>query len=156
MKREMMLLCAVALAAGGCLKTQTVQEPAKPPVFEEPTKAPFAEQPQAATPSAQPTPSPQPAGEQRSEFVGSKGPVSEVWGWRVQIFVSSTLENARKVAEEARWKFGDQQIFIAEAYPYHKVQVGVNLTRQDADRLKARARQLGYAQAYAVEVDLTR
>ena len=150
MKSKIVIICAVALAACGCLKTQTVQEPVKPPVAEEPAKAPFVEQPQVATPVAQAE------GEQRSEFVGSKGPVAEVWGWRVQIFVSATVENARKVAEEARWKFGDQQIFIAEAYPYYKVQVGVNLTRQDADRLKARAKQLGYAQAYAVEVDLTR
>jgi hypothetical protein len=155
MKIAILFVCAAALAACGCLKTQAVKEPVKPPVAEEPAKTPFAEQP-AATPPAQAVPSPQPAGEQRPEFSGSKGPVAEVWGWRVQIFVSGTVENARKVAEEARWKFGDQQIFIAEAYPYYKVQVGVNLTRQDADRLKARAKQLGYAQAYAVEVDLTR
>jgi hypothetical protein len=154
MRTSMVICCAVALAACGCLKTQAVKETVKPPVAEEPAKAPFAEQPQAAAPAAQPAP--QPDGEQRPEFTGSKGPVAEVWGWRVQIFVSATVENARKVAEEARWKFGDQQIFIAEAYPYYKVQVGVNLTRQDADRLKARAKQLGYAQAYAVEVDLTR
>ncbi|MDI6739479.1 MAG: hypothetical protein QME74_03850, partial [Candidatus Edwardsbacteria bacterium] len=110
-KIKLICLFILITAMTGCVKKQAVQEPVKPPVAEEPKKAPFAEQPQ-------------PAGNKQSEFVGSKGPVAEVWGWRVQIFVSSTVENARKVAEEARWKFGDQQIFIAEAYPYYKVQVG--------------------------------
>ncbi|HTY07998.1 MAG TPA: SPOR domain-containing protein [Candidatus Edwardsbacteria bacterium] len=156
MKRTVLAVAVIAVAMCGCPKSQTVQRPAVPPVAEQPAKAPFAEQPQPtpAAPAAQPEQ--QPAAAQDEEFVGSKGPAAEVWGWRVQIFVSSTRENARKVAEEARWKFGDQQIFITEAYPYFKVQVGSNLTRQDAENLKARAKKLGYAQAYAVEVDLTR
>jgi len=158
MKRTALAIAAIAVAMCGCPKKQTVQEPVKQPVSELPAKQPFTEQPQAqSTAVAQPaTPAPQAAPPQDQEFVGSKGPATEVWGWRVQIFVSSTIENARKVAEEARWKFGDQQIFITEAYPYYKVQVGSNLTRQDADNLKARAKKLGYAQAYAVEMDLTR
>jgi hypothetical protein len=157
MKRTI-LIGIIATAMCGCLKQQTVQEPVKSPVAEQPQKQPFTEQAQPAAPAAQPAqmtadPSDQP---QDQQYVGSKGPATEVWGWRVQIFVSATRENARKVAEEARWKFGDQQIFITESYPYYKVQVGSNLTRQDADNLKARAKKLGYAQAYPVEVDLTR
>ncbi len=153
MRRTALAIGIIAVAVCGCPKQQTVQEPVKQPVAEQPDKQPFNEQPQQQAPAVAAA---QPDQPQQQEFVGSKGPVAEVWGWRVQIFVSSTIENARKVAEEARWKFGDQQIFVTEAYPYYKVQVGSNLTRQDADNLKARAKKLGYAQAYAVEMDLTR
>ena len=58
------------------------------------------------------------------------------------------------MAEEARWKFHDQQIFMTDFEPYYKVQVGTNLTRQDADNLRARAKALGYTQAYVVEVQV--
>lgn len=144
MRRIMLIACAAALAAGGCLKQQTVQEPVKQPVAEQPAREPFAERP-----AAEPQPAAEPAGQPAT-------PAAAAWGWRVQIFVSSTVENARKVAEEARWKFGDQQVFIAEAEPYYKVQVGANLDRQQADALKARARDLGYPQAYPVEVGPSR
>ena len=153
---KMSRVVSVAVLAGtvlcGCFNKQAVREPAKPPVAEEPKKEPFAEQP-AAVP-AQPVPQETASQAPAQDFSGSRGAAPQAWGWRVQIFVSSTVENARKVAEEARWKFGDQQIFIVSSEPYYKVQVGANLTRQDAEQLKTRARQLGYQQAYPVEVDL--
>ena len=156
--KKMILICAIAAAMCGCLKQQTVKAPERSPISEPPQKQPFTEQAQPAAPAAQQTQpvADQPDQPQDQQDTGSKGPAAEVWGWRVQVFVSATRENARKVAEEARWKFGDQQIFITESYPYYKVQVGSNLTRQDADNLKARAKILGYAQAYPVEVDLSR
>ncbi len=152
--KKIILMGIIATAIWGC-QQQAVKEPVKSPVSEQSAKQPFTEQAPPAVPAAQPA-TDQPDQPQDQQYVGSKGPAAEVWGWRVQIFVSATRENARKVAEEARWKFSDQQIFITEAYPYYKVQVGSNLTRQDADNLKARAKKLGYAQAYPVEVDLTR
>lgn len=147
MKVVLLIACAGALAVGGCLKQQTVQQPATSPVAEQPPREPFPEQPAG---EAQPAAEPQPAAPEPGT------PAAAAWGWRVQIFVSSTVENARRVAEEARWKFGDQQVFIAETEPYYKVQIGANLDRQQADALKARARQLGYPQAYPVEVGPSR
>jgi cell division septation protein DedD len=152
MKGHITLIALAAIAAGGCVNKQTVSEPVKPPVAEETKKEPFTEQPAAAQPAPQETAAAMPA----PDPVGDKAPATPAWGWRVQIFVSSTVENARKVAEEARWKFGDQQIFIVAADPFYKVQAGANLSRQDAELLKVRARQLGYQQAYPVEVDLGR
>lgn len=130
----------------GCPKTQTVQEPAKEPLTETAVAAPqpgtapapFPEQPVAANPAPAPTPAAQPA-----------RPMS---GWRVQLFASGTRENARKVAEEARWKFPEQQIFIIEQEGLHKVQVGNGLGRAEADQLKQRAKEQGYPGAFAVDV----
>jgi cell division septation protein DedD len=150
MKIKYIIIIFIMLAtmAGCSSKKQAVQEPIKEPVTQEPAKQPFTE-----TPAPEPavTPAPEPQG---SQYTGSKGPVQDVWGWRVQIFASATLENARKVAEEARWKFGNQQIYVSELEPYFKVQVGNNLTRQDAEKLKAKAKALGYKGVFVVEVNL--
>lgn len=73
-------------------------------------------------------------------------------GWRVQLFASGTRENARRVAEEARWKFPEHQIFIIEQEGLHKVQVGNGLGRSQADQLKQSAKEQGYSGAFAVEV----
>jgi len=142
--KQLSIVLILAALAGCSAKKQAVQEPVKEPVVQEPAKQPFTE----VTPAA---PAPETTG---SQYVGSKGAVQSVWGWRVQIFASATLENARKVAEEARWKFGDQQIYVSEAEPYYKVQVGNNLTRRDADNLKSRAKALGYKGVFIIEVNL--
>jgi len=166
MKQKILLAAALPLMLAGCLgNKQEAQKPLGEPVAEAPAKTPFPEQTAALAPgpgSAQapaPQPSETPAPQDNSGLPvpsGSKGPVPQVWGWRVQLFVSGSIENARKVAEEARWKFKDQQIYITEALPYYKVQAGNCLTRQDADNLKARAKDLGYQGSFAVEVELTR
>jgi hypothetical protein len=158
MKRNILLAAALPLFFAGCFgNKQEVQKPLAEPVAEAPAKTPFPEQ--TAAPALAPQPSENPAPQDNSGLPipsGSKGPVSQVWGWRVQLFVSGSIENARKVAEEARWKFKDQQIYITEALPYYKVQAGNCLTRQDADNLKARAKALGYQGSFAVEIELTR
>ena len=157
MKHKILLAAALPLLFAGCFgKKQEVQKPLAEPVAEAPAKTPFPEQPAAQAPAPQSeTPAP-PDNSGLPVPSGSKGPVSQVWGWRVQLFVSGSIENARKVAEEARWKFKDQQIYITEALPYYKVQAGNCLTRQDADYLKARDKALGYQGSFVVEMDLTR
>ncbi|HAD81462.1 MAG: hypothetical protein A2509_06895 [Candidatus Edwardsbacteria bacterium RIFOXYD12_FULL_50_11] len=142
--KHLSIVLILAALAGCSAQKPAVPEPVKEPVVQEPAKEPFTE----VTPAP---PAPEAPG---SQYVGSKGAVQSVWGWRVQIFASSTLENARKVAEDARWKFGDQQVYVSEAEPYYKVQVGNNLTRQDADNLKSRAKALGYKGIFVIEVNL--
>lgn len=158
MKHKILLTAALSLLLAGCFgKKQEVQKPMAEPVAEAPAKTPFPEQPAAEAPAPQPAETPVPQANQGMPVPsGSKGPVQQVYGWRVQLFVSGTIENARRVAEEARWKFKDQQIYIAEALPYYKVQAGNCLTRQDADNLRARAKALGYQGSFVVEIDLTR
>ncbi len=161
MKLKLVTVATVLISLIGCFgKKQEVQKPVQEPVVEAPAKAPFPEQPPApAAPVPEPAvPQPQtptPEGGMPDPS-GSRGTVQQVWGWRVQIFVSGTIDNARNVAEEARWKFKDQQIYITEVEPYYKVQVGNCLTRQDADNLKQRAKALGYQGAFVVLNDLTR
>ncbi len=145
MRGSLLIALSAVMLWGGCAsREQPLPEPVKetPPV-----------QTVQPTPSAQPEPAEQ-SDEISQQYVGSRGVVNDVWGWRVQIFASGTLENARKVAEEARWRFGDQQIYLAEVYPYYKVQVGNNLTKDDAERLKKRAKNLGYQGVFIVEVNL--
>jgi cell division septation protein DedD len=160
MKYRGFIAAAIAISLAGCFgNKQEVEKPVQEPVVETPAKAPFPEQQPAAV-----APAPEPATQQAQTAAGagmpdpsgSRGTVQQVWGWRVQIFVSGTIDNARKVAEEARWKFKDQQIYINESEPYYKVQVGNCLTRQDADNLKQRAKALGYDGAFVVLNDLTR
>ena len=157
MKHQILLAAALPLLLAGCFgNKQEVQKPLAEPVAEAPAKTPFPEQPAAQAPAPQ---SEAPAPQDNSGMTipsGSRGPVNQVYGWRVQLFVSGSIENARRVAEEARWKFKDQQIYIAEALPYYKVQAGNCLTRQDADNLKVRAKALGYQGSFVVEMDLTR
>jgi hypothetical protein len=156
MKCKIFLAAILPLMLAGCFgNKQEAQKPLGEPVAEAPAKTPFPEQQAAPAPQPSETPAPQ----DNSGLPvpsGSQGPVSQVYGWRVQLFVSGSVENARRVAEEARWKFKDQQIYITEALPYYKVQAGNCLTRQDAENLKARAKALGYQGSFAVEVELTR
>ena len=158
MKHKILLAAVLPLLFAGCFgNKQEVQKPLTEPVAEATAKTPFPEQPAASVPAPQPSETPAPQDNSGLPVPsGSKGPVNQVYGWRVQLFVSGSIENARRVAEEARWKFKDQQIYIAEAMPYYKVQVGNCLTRQDADNLKTRAKALGYQGSFAVEMDLTR
>lgn len=145
MRESLLIAFSAVMLWGGCAsRKQPLLEPVKetPPV-----------QTVQPAPPAQPEPAEQ-MDDNNQQYVGSRGVVNDVWGWRVQIFASGTLENARKVAEEARWRFGDQQVYLAEVYPYYKVQVGNNLTRQDAERLRKRAQKLGYEGVFIVEVNL--
>ena len=73
----------------------------------------------------------------------------QVQGYRVQIFVSSSLESAQKIMAEA------EEYFPTEAYlqydaPYYKVRVGNCLTRREGDLLKEKAVRSGYRDAWVV------
>lgn len=144
-------LAACALLFCGCPKKQSVQGPAAEPLTEAkpatsqpgPEAAPFPEQPAVANPlPLQTSPTPQ------------TPTIRLQSGWRVQLFASGTRENARRVAEEARWKFPEHQIFIIEQEGLHKVQLGNGLERAQADQLKQRAKDQGYAGAFAVEFNI--
>lgn len=101
-----------------------------PPVIEEPTM-----------PAYMPTPSP--------VSTPAPPPPASVLGFRVQIFASSTEQNANRIAGDARDTFGDAYVeFVA---PYYKVRVGNCLTREEAESLKSKALNMGYRGAFVVE-----
>ena len=73
----------------------------------------------------------------------------QVQGYRIQIFLSSNLENVQKIMEEA------SEIFTEKAYmkydaPYYKVRIGDCLTRREADLLREKAVRHGYRDAWVV------
>ncbi|MDI6808909.1 MAG: SPOR domain-containing protein [Candidatus Eisenbacteria bacterium] len=70
-------------------------------------------------------------------------------GFSVQVFASSTSDGAVTFASEARGRFS-QPVFIVFEEGLYKVRVGGCLSRQEADELKARARDMGYADSWVV------
>jgi hypothetical protein len=73
-----------------------------------------------------------------------------VLGFRVQIFASSTEDNASRIANDARSSF-DETVYVEHIIPYYKVRVGDFLTRAEADVLKSKALQIGFRGAFVVE-----
>lgn len=74
----------------------------------------------------------------------------KVYGFRVQIFASSTEENASRIASDAREMFTDR-VYVEYVSPYYKVRVGDYLTREEVEPLKNKALSLGYRGAFVVE-----
>lgn len=78
-------------------------------------------------------------------------PSGSVYGYRVQILASSIKENAEKFAAEAQARFPNLKVYVEFIPPYYKVRVGDFLTREEAETFKAKARSLGYFDAFIVE-----
>ncbi len=113
------------------------EEPLLPVLPVEETPAPVVAEPY--TPPVRPSPPVAP----------SRAPAS-VLGFRVQIFASSTQNNADRVAADARSGFGGR-VYVDYIAPYYKVRVGDCLTREDAEIMKNKARTLGYRGAFIIE-----
>ncbi len=79
----------------------------------------------------------------------STAPAS-IYGFRVQIFASSTQKGASKVADDARSLFGGK-IYIEHTPPYYKVRIGDCLTKEEAESLKNLAINKGFRGAFVVE-----
>jgi len=111
------------------------------PVVPLPTEVAAAPEPVPPPTAAMiPTPSvPEPAALQGS-----------VYGFRVQIFASSTEKNAMKIVDDARIMFGGK-VYVEHLAPYYKVRVGDCLTKEDAQVLKDKAVSQGYRGAFIVE-----
>lgn len=73
-----------------------------------------------------------------------------VYGFRIQIFASSTQKGANKVVDDARSIFGGK-VYIEHTPPYYKVRVGDCLTKEEAETLKNLAISKGYRGAFVVE-----
>lgn len=111
-----------------------------PPVEEEITPPPVVEETYVPPPETPPPTAP-------------TSPAN-VFGFRIQIFASSTEGNASKVADDARSAF-DVNVYVEYVPPYYKVRVGDCLTENDAVTLKNKALQLGYRGAFIVETMIT-
>lgn len=142
------------------LPSPTVEEQPTPLLVEEPITppAPAAPLPTEEVTIAPPAPAPLPMEEEIAPLptpapVPTPAPKiapGSVYGFRVQIFASSTQKGASKVAEDARNIFGGK-VYIEHAPPYYKVRVGDCLTREEAESLKNLALSKGFRGAYIVE-----
>lgn len=112
------------------------EEPLLPVLPVEETPPPVMEE--TYTPSVTPSPPVAP----------SRAPAS-VLGFRVQIFASSTENNADRVAADARSSFN--RVYVDYIAPYYKVRVGDCMTREEAEVIKNKARTLGYRGAFIIE-----
>ncbi|MEO0225998.1 MAG: SPOR domain-containing protein [candidate division WOR-3 bacterium] len=72
------------------------------------------------------------------------------YGYRVQIFASSSRENAERIANNAQSSF-TEKVYVEPDGDLFKVRVGDFLVRDDANQLKAKAIQLGFRGAFVVE-----
>jgi len=73
-----------------------------------------------------------------------------ILGFRIQIFASSTENNASRVADDARVSF-TQNVYVQYGAPYYKVRIGDFLTKEEAQIVKHQALQLGYRGTFVVE-----
>ncbi len=76
-------------------------------------------------------------------------------GYRVQIFASSSLEKAEKVAGEARAVFSER-VYVEYSAMLYRVRVGDFPFKEDAIQLRDRAIQSGYEGAWVAEVKVVR
>ncbi len=72
------------------------------------------------------------------------------YGFRVQIFASSSRENAERIANNAQSSFGDK-VYVEPDNNLYKVRVGDFMIRDDAEKLKTQAIQLGFRGSFIVE-----
>ena len=73
-----------------------------------------------------------------------------VYGYRVQIFASSTEQGAEKAAAGARQVFSEP-VYVEYVAPLYKVRIGDCFSRSEADALKRTAIAAGYRDAWIVE-----
>lgn len=72
------------------------------------------------------------------------------YGYRVQIFASSSRENAERIANNAKASF-THGIYVEPEDNLFKVRIGDFITKEEAAQLKAKANQLGFRGAFVVE-----
>mgnify|MGYP000641304635 CR=1 FL=1 len=152
----------------GCAPKAT-QPSAKPPEEEviiigeeeettKPGEAPMVEEGEITFEEAAPTPPPTeieeaPTPPPPKEV--TEAPSKPLYGYRVQILATSNKEKADMFAKEAQARFKDQKVYVEFISPYYKVRVGDFLTREEAETFRARAKSLGYFDAFIVESPIT-
>jgi septal ring-binding cell division protein DamX len=87
--------------------------------------------------------------------VKKTAPSKPLYGYRVQILATSNKEKADMFAKEAQARFKDQKVYVEFISPYYKVRIGDFLTREEAEAFRAKAKSLGYFDAFIVESPIT-
>jgi hypothetical protein len=85
-------------------------------------------------------------------------PTDTTWiaatGYRIQISVSPTRDQAEDIAEVARQRFPYDSVYVYFQAPWHKVRIGDLDSRQTAKEKMNEARQKGYREAFLVPSEI--
>jgi len=165
MKKYVMIIVGISIIYA-CAPKAT-QPSAKPPEEEviiigeeetsKPAESPTVEEGEITFEEATPTPTeieeavPTPTPPEKV----SPAPSKPLYGYRVQILATSNKEKADMFAKEAQARFKDQKVYVEFIPPYYKVRIGDFLTREEAETFRARAKSLGYFDAFIVESPIT-
>ncbi|MBI4417517.1 MAG: SPOR domain-containing protein [Ignavibacteriales bacterium] len=74
----------------------------------------------------------------------------EVQGFRIQVFASSSIDEASAAQIVAREKVGTDSVYVVYDPPVYKVRVGDYATRLEANQRLPRLVHLGYTDAWVV------
>jgi len=81
-------------------------------------------------------------------------PPAVIWetvrGYRVQVFMSTSRDEADAVAEQVERRYPEMSVQVIFQAPWHKVRLGAFRTRAEAEDFLAEAHNGGYAQAFIV------
>lgn len=75
-------------------------------------------------------------------------------GYRVQVFAAPDQPTAAAVARRLEGRLERQPVYIERADPWFKVRVGDFATREEAERLRARLVEMGYAEAWTARTTI--
>jgi len=73
-----------------------------------------------------------------------------VMGFRVQVFQSTSIEQANQLKDDLSLLLEDTEIYMEYDSPYYKVRVGDFLTRADANKMMNLLVDRGYKEAWVV------
>jgi hypothetical protein len=82
--------------------------------------------------------------------IANPAPRELIPGFRVQIFASTSIDEATKQKEAAEGLFPDEWLYIVYDPPTYKVRAGNFITRFDADRFLKQSSQDGFRDAWIV------
>jgi len=71
-------------------------------------------------------------------------------GWKVQLFSTSDFFLADSIYQQAQQRFPDQAVEKVFDLPYYKIRVGNCQTREEAEKLLAKALELRYFDAWVI------
>ena len=77
----------------------------------------------------------------------------EIWGYRVQIYLSLQQDDAENVANAARGKI-DEKVFVEFDPPYYKVRIGNCTNSEDVEELLNKVKRAGYPDAWVVRAKI--
>lgn len=75
-------------------------------------------------------------------------------GYRVQVFAAREFSTAEDVARRLEGRLGGQAVYVERADPWYKVRVGDFATRKEAEPLRVRLAEMGYAGAFTVSTTI--